>query len=427
MKTRKGIVFTIMLCMILNLCGIATTAMTARADEGSPAAGIVSTVLTSEKDQVTAVVSIVENSGATSGRIELVYDPEVMTLESTETFDRWLLEDVNPDYTDETTTNLKRISFAFADEDAFEEGGEILKAVFKVKDAQNGQIVSVGTQIKELYKGEDQVDPGQLGGEVITKVVVANASYFKTTVTSEGDKVTVTVDFIGNQGVTNGRLSVWYDETVMTLLSAESYGMWLLEDINTAYAKDGNQTAVSFAFADADPVNKNGKVLTLVFQVKNATNGQVVEVTTEVNELYQGELTVPDLDKEKGSTTLVIGSSGGETGGGETGGESGGSETGGGNDGDNTGGGESGGSGDAGSGTGSSKDLTTDEKSPKTFDTTVDAVVSAVKDAPKAAKSVAVAVGHAAANNWALLAGLSAAAIFALVIGILSYRKSKED
>lgn len=89
--------------------------------------------------------------------------------------------------------------------------------------------------------------------------------------------------------ITNGRIAVTYNEKELTLVTVTNGNKFDVEDVNQKEeAKDGMKT-VYFAFASAKAVKDEGNVLNLEFSVDPSMKGKDVTITTEVEELNNGE------------------------------------------------------------------------------------------------------------------------------------------
>lgn len=104
-------------------------------------------------------------------------------------------------------------------------------------------------------------------------------------------------------GITNGRIAVTYNENELTLLTVKNGEKFDVEDVNQKEeAKDGMKT-IYFAFASAEAVTKEGNVLKLEFSVNPSMKGKDVTITTDVEELNNGE-TVVEMDQDTDTVSI---------------------------------------------------------------------------------------------------------------------------
>lgn len=115
MRKKNGIILPILLCLCLML-----NMATVYAAETDPLSG----AMTIDGEQITVVVNLAENSGATNGEVQVSYDPAKLTLVSADGSDLWDVEDINETY--EAAT----VSAMYASAEAVNEGGAVLTLVF---------------------------------------------------------------------------------------------------------------------------------------------------------------------------------------------------------------------------------------------------------------------------------------------------------
>ena len=101
------------------------------------------------------------------------------------------------------------------------------------------------------------------------------------------DQVTYTYET--TNPVTNGRVAVTFNENEMTLVSAESAGLFDVEDINKDVEAVEGMKTIYFAFASADAYTGEDIALTLVFEVAEGMEGKDITITTEIEEMDNGE------------------------------------------------------------------------------------------------------------------------------------------
>ena len=110
--------------------------------------------------------------------------------------------------------------------------------------------------------------------------------YFKTSISSYRDEVSVSVKLDRNSKLTSGKVVLYYDPSV---LKAEWYSdddYLGLVDVNTKYDAPEGMAAISYAWASDSAIKSASTVLTVDFTVKNAKDGQKVSVETAVLEAY---------------------------------------------------------------------------------------------------------------------------------------------
>lgn len=129
---------------------------------------------------------------------------------------------------------------------------------------------------------------------------------FTTDVEAVNKAAEVTVNMAEKEGVSSGQLVLWYDHTVMELDESSSFAVWKLEDINTSYDTKGNETGVSFAFADTSQVDEEKNVLQLNFSVKEPVEGMKITVRTEVKSLYRGTVGDNSIPEQEATGTVQI-------------------------------------------------------------------------------------------------------------------------
>ena len=113
------------------------------------------TTVTTARDYVMVDVNLSSRSSLTSGQVVLFYDPEVMELEwgfENSFFD---IVDVNANYGEGA------ISFVWASDEAAYFGENLMSLTFRVKNAQNGQKVSVVTDVVEAYQNFNALENGE--------------------------------------------------------------------------------------------------------------------------------------------------------------------------------------------------------------------------------------------------------------------------
>ncbi len=129
---------------------------------------------------------------------------------------------------------------------------------------------------------------------------------FKTTMSSLGRYVTVSVSLNNKTNLTSGQVVVYYDPNVMELDWALNYGLLGLEDVNLDYGND-ELGAVAFAFSSENELTRSDKAITLCFKVKKAVNKQKVTVLTDVTEAYNKDGQLANAEEmTQTSTTLRV-------------------------------------------------------------------------------------------------------------------------
>ena len=104
-------------------------------------------------------------------------------------------------------------------------------------------------------------------------------------ISSEKEIVTVTLNIAKNTGITSGQAMIYYDQDDMELLWSSDAEYWELSDVNEDYTQE-ELTGVSYAWASQDASKKSGTMLTLCFRAKNPQNNQEISIATVVDEAY---------------------------------------------------------------------------------------------------------------------------------------------
>ena len=114
-----------------------------------------STYISTAREYVTVDVDLASRSSLTSGQVVLFYDPDVMELQWGYDNSFFDLVDVNANY------GKGAISFAWASDEAAFFSENLMTLTFKVKNAQNGQKVSVVTDVVEAYQNFTALENGE--------------------------------------------------------------------------------------------------------------------------------------------------------------------------------------------------------------------------------------------------------------------------
>ncbi|WP_026488987.1 hypothetical protein [Butyrivibrio sp. XBB1001] len=115
-------------------------------------------------------------------------------------------------------------------------------------------------------------------------VAAADVAPLHTSVTVDGrdSKQTVTYDLnLDTVTTTDGRVAVTYDPEVLELTKAADKVNFDIEDFNSDYS-DEDSKGVAFAYVNAKPKSRSGKVLHVKFAVKDWTKAQDTVIKTEV-------------------------------------------------------------------------------------------------------------------------------------------------
>ena len=148
MKKITTSLAAIVLCLVLALSSMSAFAAGKSND-------YFKTTITSVRDYVLVDVDLSRKSNLTSGQVVLFYDPEVMELQwgfDNSFFD---LADVNANYGEGA------ISFVWASDEPAYYSEKLMTLTFKVKDAKNGQRVSVVTDVVEAYQNFEALENGE--------------------------------------------------------------------------------------------------------------------------------------------------------------------------------------------------------------------------------------------------------------------------
>ncbi len=133
-----------LLCGLLFSFTLMAGSVPAMADEN-----VISTKVSADGNVVTVKVTAEAGEELTSGRVVVSYDENALTLKAVETADAWEAEDVNTEETDS-------VSYAFADGEGSDKGGDVMTLTFLAKEDANGKKTTIETEVKELYR-EDEV------------------------------------------------------------------------------------------------------------------------------------------------------------------------------------------------------------------------------------------------------------------------------
>ena len=113
------------------------------------------TTVTTARDYVMVDVNLSSRSSLTSGQVVLFYDPEVMELEWGYENSFFDIVDANANYGEGA------ISFVWASDEAAYFSENLMSLTFKVKNAKNGQKVSVVTDVVEAYQNFNALENGE--------------------------------------------------------------------------------------------------------------------------------------------------------------------------------------------------------------------------------------------------------------------------
>ncbi|MBO4678421.1 MAG: hypothetical protein J5626_01985 [Lachnospiraceae bacterium] len=113
------------------------------------------TTMYAARDYVVVNVNLSRRSNLTSGQVVLFYDPEVMELQWGFENSFFEIADVNDDY------GKGAVSFVWASDEAARYAENLMTLTFKVKDAKNGQKVSVVTDVVEAYQDFVALENGE--------------------------------------------------------------------------------------------------------------------------------------------------------------------------------------------------------------------------------------------------------------------------
>ncbi|MGN0350988.1 MAG: cohesin domain-containing protein [Roseburia sp.] len=147
------------LCGLLFSFTLLAGSMPAMADEN-----VIQTTAVADGKTVTVAVTAEKGTELTSGRVVVSYDKDMLTLKTVETANTWEAEDVN-------TEAEEGVSYAFADSEGNNKGGDVITLTFLANDAANGKETTVKTEVKELYNKDDSLN--QAGSVEEVKVTPA--------------------------------------------------------------------------------------------------------------------------------------------------------------------------------------------------------------------------------------------------------------
>lgn len=133
------------LCGLLFSFALLAGSMPAMADEN-----VIQTTAVADGKTVTVAVTAERGAELTSGRVVVSYDKDKLTLKTVETANTWEAEDVNTDAE-------ASVSYAFADAEGSDKGGDIVTLTFLANDTANGKETTVKTEVKELYNKDDSL------------------------------------------------------------------------------------------------------------------------------------------------------------------------------------------------------------------------------------------------------------------------------
>ena len=131
--------------------------------------------------------------------------------------------------------------------------------------------------------------------------------YFNTTMVAARDYVVVNVDLSKKSGLTSGQVVLFYDPEVMEMQWGFETSFFDIADVNADYGEG----AISFVWASDEPATYAENLMTLVFKVKDAKNGQKVSVVTDVVEAYQNFVALENGEDKTSTVTLRIPKHGG--------------------------------------------------------------------------------------------------------------------
>lgn len=147
---RLWSVLAVVLCISIFAAPVA-----AQAAQDKTAGKYFSTSISTYRDEVTVSVKLERNSKLTSGKVVLYYDPSVLNAD-------WYVEDsflglvdVNTKY--EAPEGKAAISYAWASESEIKSASTVLTVKFTVKNATNGQKVSVETAVLEAFNASGAI------------------------------------------------------------------------------------------------------------------------------------------------------------------------------------------------------------------------------------------------------------------------------
>ncbi len=126
----------------------------------------------------------------------------------------------------------------------------------------------------------------------VTTPVFASDEAVDSTASIKDGTVTYTLAKDENP-LTNGRIAVSFNENELTLVTAETAGLFELEDLNLKVETDEDGTkTIYFAFAATEAVTDEGVTLTLTFTADPSTKGKDVAITTTYEELDNADTAV---------------------------------------------------------------------------------------------------------------------------------------
>lgn len=115
---------------------------------------VIITELKGNNREIMLTVDIAENSQATSGRIAVYYDGDMLELSEAKEGALWKAEDTNTGLTED---GRKGVSYAWADTQKLTERGNLFTLTFAAKEAANGKEITVETRILELFSVETSI------------------------------------------------------------------------------------------------------------------------------------------------------------------------------------------------------------------------------------------------------------------------------
>lgn len=149
MKLKKlWTLVAVVLCFCMVTAPVASLAGQTK-NKTKTAGEYFSTSISSYRDEVSVSVKLAKNSKLTSGKVVLYYDPSVLKAEWYSDDDYLGLVDVNTNY--EAPEGMAAISYAWASETAVKSASTVLTVDFTVRNAKNGQKISVETAVLEAF------------------------------------------------------------------------------------------------------------------------------------------------------------------------------------------------------------------------------------------------------------------------------------
>lgn len=149
MRIKRTLAAAVLVCLLLNLSFLPASA--AGTEETQK---MIVTDLAADGNKVTLTVDIETGSQATSGRIAVYYDEDMIELSDVRKGKLWKVEDTNTGLTKE---ERKGVSYAWADTRKLTEEGNLFTLTFEAKEAAEGKEIAVETRILELFSQEKEI------------------------------------------------------------------------------------------------------------------------------------------------------------------------------------------------------------------------------------------------------------------------------